>query len=103
MQSSVWMESRSCTDIFSGVTNEINPDRSRCVNRHNADFPDSLVDYMRSINVGRPLGPIQRKMLLYGFVFVLGTGGVMLLVTDLHRPKQLLFPLIGIWGVLVRK
>jgi hypothetical protein len=57
--------------------------------------------YMRSINVGRPLRPIQRKMLFYGFIFVLGMGCVMLLVTDLHWPKQLLFPLIGIWGVLV--
>jgi hypothetical protein len=57
--------------------------------------------YMRSINVGRPLRPIQRKMLFYGFIFVLGMGCMMLLVTDLHWPKQLLFTLIGIWGVLV--
>jgi hypothetical protein len=57
--------------------------------------------YMRSINVGQPLRPVQRKMLFYGFSFVLGMGCVMLLVSDLHWPKQLMFPLIGIWGALV--
>lgn len=57
--------------------------------------------YMRSINVGQPLRPIQRTMLFYGFSFVLGMGCVMLLVSDLHWPRQLMFPLIGILGALV--
>jgi hypothetical protein len=57
--------------------------------------------YIRSINIDRPLTPIQRKMLLYSFLFVLGMGCVMLLAAHLHWRKQLLFPLIGIWGALL--
>lgn len=57
--------------------------------------------YMRSINAGRPLRPIQREMLLYGFLFVFGMGSAMLLIADLRGPKRLLFPIIGLWGVLL--
>jgi len=57
--------------------------------------------YMRSLNLGRPLRPIQRKMLFYSFIFALGMCYLMLLVGDMHWPKSLLFPMIGIWGGVV--
>ena len=57
--------------------------------------------YMRSLNLGRPLRPIQKKMLFYSFIFALGMCYLMLLAGDMHWPKSLLFPVIGIWGGVV--
>lgn len=52
----------------------------------------------RVISGGRPLNVFKTRLLCYGFAFVLGIGYLMVLVADLHWPKGLLFPMIGIWG-----
>ncbi|HVZ59961.1 MAG TPA: hypothetical protein VG892_04160 [Terriglobales bacterium] len=57
--------------------------------------------YMRSLNSGGALRPSQKKILLYSFIFALGMCYLMLLVGDMHWPKSLSFPMIGIWGVVV--
>jgi hypothetical protein len=54
--------------------------------------------YGRLVSGGQPLNTFKRGILAYGFVFVLGMGYIMLLVADLHWAKELLLPLIGIWG-----
>lgn len=55
--------------------------------------------YGRVVSGGRPLNRFKRTVLSYGFVFVLGMGYLMVLVADLHWPKEWVFPLIGIWAV----
>ncbi len=57
--------------------------------------------YGRVVSAGRPLNRFKRRALGHGFAFVLGMGYLMVLVADLHWPKELLFPMIGIWGVVV--
>ncbi len=57
--------------------------------------------YGRVLSAGRPLNAFKRIILVYGFMFVLGTGYLMLIVADLHWPKELLFPMIGVWGAVV--
>ena len=57
--------------------------------------------YGRLVSGGHPLNAFKRGVLGYGFMFVLGMGYIMLLVADLHWAKELLFPLIGVWGGLV--
>jgi len=57
--------------------------------------------YGRVLSAGRPLNVFKKRVLAYGFLFVLGMGYVMALVADMHWPKELLFPLIGFWGVAV--
>ena len=56
---------------------------------------------MRLYNWGRPLSSIQKKMLFYGWMFVLGMGYLMLFAGNMHWPKSLLFSAIGIGGGLV--
>jgi hypothetical protein len=55
--------------------------------------------YGRVLSGGRPLNPFKRRVLLYASLFAIGMIYLMLLVSDLHWPKELLFPLIGLWGV----
>lgn len=57
--------------------------------------------YGRVLSKGGPLNAIKRGILLYAFVFALGMMYLMLFVSDLHWPKELIFPLIAFWGVLV--
>ena len=57
--------------------------------------------YGRVIGGGHPLSNFKRRVLGYGFIFVLGLGYLMVLVADLHWPKDLLFPLIAIWVAVV--
>lgn len=55
----------------------------------------------RALSGGGTLNSFKRGALIYGFVFVLGMGYVMLLVADMHWPKVVLFPAIGGWGCIV--
>jgi hypothetical protein len=57
--------------------------------------------FTRAVNSGRPFSPLQKRMLLYSFVFVLGMSYLMLLVSDMRWPTNLIFPMIGAWGGLV--
>jgi hypothetical protein len=57
--------------------------------------------YGRALSGGRPLNTVKRRILLYAFVFVLGTMYIMLLVSDLRWSNDLLFPLTGVWGGIV--
>jgi hypothetical protein len=52
----------------------------------------------RTTSAGKPLNPFKRRVLVYGFIFVLGMGYIMALVADLKWPRGLLFPAIACWG-----
>ncbi len=49
----------------------------------------------RVVGGGGQLNAFKRRLLLYGFVFVLGEAYVMMFASNLHWPKELLFPAIG--------
>jgi len=53
------------------------------------------------VSAGRPLNTFKRRVLTYGFAFVLGMGYLMALVANLQWPKDLLLPMISVWGALV--
>jgi hypothetical protein len=55
----------------------------------------------RTINRGRPLPPHMKKALLYGSLFVLGMGYLMLFGGQLNWPNPILFASIAAWGVLL--
>lgn len=55
----------------------------------------------RATSAGKPLNPFKRRLLFYGFVFVLGMGYIMTFVGDLKWPRTLLFPAIACWGVVL--
>ena len=57
--------------------------------------------YGRVLTRGGPLNAVKRGILLYASVFALGMVYLMLIVSDFHWSKDLLFPMIGIWGVIV--
>ena len=57
--------------------------------------------YGRVLSGGRGLNLFKRRLLAYGTAFVAGMSYLMLIVSDLHWPQHLLFPLIGVWGVAV--
>ncbi len=57
--------------------------------------------YARLVSAGRPLNPVQRKMLFYGFFFVLGMGYSMALVASLHRHGKWALALTAGWGALL--
>ena len=54
--------------------------------------------YGRFLSGGHRLNAWKRRVLAYGFTFVLGMGYLTVLVADLHWPKDLLFPIIAGWG-----
>jgi hypothetical protein len=51
--------------------------------------------------VGVPLNLFKRRVLVYGFIFALGEGYLMVLFADLKWPRTLLFLSIASWGVLL--
>lgn len=57
--------------------------------------------YGRVLSGGGRLNVFKRRLLTYGFVFALGMMYLMLAVSDLRLPRDLLFPLIASWGALV--
>jgi hypothetical protein len=57
--------------------------------------------YGRGLSGGGPLNLVKRRILAYGFIFILGMMYLMLLVSDLHWREELLFPMIGVWGLIV--
>ena len=57
--------------------------------------------YGRALSAGRPLNAFKRRLLAYGFIFVLGTCYLMALVRELGWPKDLLWPMLVAWGALV--
>jgi hypothetical protein len=56
--------------------------------------------YARIVGGGR-LNPFQRKMLFYGFFFVLGMGYSMAIVAALGGQGKWALVLTAIWGALV--
>jgi hypothetical protein len=57
--------------------------------------------FSRSVTKGAPLWPLQKKMLLYTFIFALGMSYLMALAGNNYIPKNLMFPAIGTWAVVV--
>jgi predicted tellurium resistance membrane protein TerC len=57
--------------------------------------------YGRLVSSGQPLNTFKKTVLVYAFIFVLGMGYLMALVADLHWPKDLLFPVVILWGGVV--
>ena len=55
----------------------------------------------RTIFAGRPLPSHMEKALIYGSVFMLGGGYLMLFGGQLNWPHPVLFASIGAWGVFV--
>jgi hypothetical protein len=55
----------------------------------------------RATSAGKPLNPFKRRLLFYGFAFVLGMGYIMTFFADLRWPRTLLFPALACWGVLL--
>ena len=54
--------------------------------------------YGRVLSGGSRLNPFKRRLLIYASVFATGMIYLMLIVSDLHWPKELIFPLIGPLG-----
>jgi hypothetical protein len=55
----------------------------------------------RATSAGKPLNPFKRRLLFYGFAFVLGMGYIMTFSADLRWPRTWLFPAIACWGVVL--
>ncbi len=55
----------------------------------------------RAVSGGRRLSSFKRKLLLYSFIFVLGETYIMMFASNLHLPKEMLFPMIGAWAAIV--
>jgi hypothetical protein len=56
---------------------------------------------MRTINAGRPLDRVQRRLVAYGAFFALGMCYVMAVGSWFHWPTWIWFTLIAVWGVLI--
>jgi hypothetical protein len=54
--------------------------------------------YARAVSLGRPLSAVQKGMIIYGFIFVLGMGYLIMMGGALHWQKTAIFPCIGIWA-----
>jgi hypothetical protein len=57
--------------------------------------------YARLASGGRPLNPVQKKMLLYGFWFVLGMGYLVLLASKLRLPDWMWAAMIIGWAIFL--
>jgi hypothetical protein len=57
--------------------------------------------YGRVLSGGRPLNRFKRRLLIYATLFIAGMSYLMLIVSDLDWSKELVFPLIGLWAVIV--
>jgi DMSO/TMAO reductase YedYZ heme-binding membrane subunit len=57
--------------------------------------------YGRGLSGGRTLNPFKRRLLIYASIFAAGMIYLMLVVSDLHWRKELVFPLIGLWAIVV--
>jgi uncharacterized membrane protein len=55
----------------------------------------------RATGRGKPLNRFKRRLLTFSFIFVLGMGYMMALVSDLKWSRTLLFPAIVCWGLVV--
>jgi hypothetical protein len=55
----------------------------------------------RTVRGGRPLTPPLRGMLLFGFLFALGMGYIMMFGSWFAWPTRIWFVLIAAWGVLL--
>jgi F0F1-type ATP synthase assembly protein I len=55
----------------------------------------------RAIQAGKPLPPHIRRMLVYSFLFVLGTAYIMMVVSWLHWPPRAIVGPIIAWGSLL--
>src|SRR5579883_844792 len=57
--------------------------------------------YAKAVSFGRPLNGVQKGMIIYGLLFVLGMGYFIAFSGDIGWPKVLMFSLIGVWAGLV--
>ena len=57
--------------------------------------------YARAVSLGRPLNRVQKGMIVYGFLFVLGMGYLLMFGGALHWQKVALFLSVALWGGLV--
>jgi hypothetical protein len=55
----------------------------------------------RSINLGKPLSDLQRKMLFWSFLFIWGSGCIMAISTALNYSDALMFSIIAGWAILL--
>ncbi len=56
---------------------------------------------MRTINAGRPLDRVQRRLVAYRAFFAVGMCYIMAVGSWLHWPAWIWFTLIAAWGVLI--
>ena len=57
--------------------------------------------YARSVSGGRPLNSVQKKMLLYGFWYVLGMGYLVMTAGALRLPNWAWVASIVTWSLLL--
>jgi formate/nitrite transporter FocA (FNT family) len=57
--------------------------------------------WLLAVRRGQPLTPFMKGALLYGFVFVLGLGYLLMLGGNLNWPQTFLFSIVGLWGGIV--
>jgi len=55
----------------------------------------------RATSGGKPLNRFKRRLLTFGFIFLLGMAYIMVLASDLSWNRTLLFPVIACWGAVV--
>jgi hypothetical protein len=55
--------------------------------------------YGRVLSGGGRLNPFKRRLLIYATIFAAGMSYLMLAVSDMHWPREVIFPLIGLWAV----
>ena len=57
--------------------------------------------YARTVRAGQPLTAIQRKMIFYGFFFVLGMAYLMMLGGNFQWEPRNILSLLGVWGCVI--
>jgi hypothetical protein len=57
--------------------------------------------YARFVAGGRPLNQVQKKMLFYGFWFILGMGYLVLIASKLRLPDWMWVAMIIAWAMLL--
>jgi hypothetical protein len=57
--------------------------------------------YARAVSLGRPLSAVQKGMIGYGLLFVLGMGYLIMFGGSLRWTKELMFSLIAAWAAVV--
>jgi hypothetical protein len=57
--------------------------------------------YARAVSLGRPLNAVQKGMITYGLLFVMGMGCLIVFGGGFEWSKTLMFSLVAAWAMLV--